>query len=148
MWSQDFKEFVALLNARGVEYLVVGGYAVGVHGYPRYTGDLDVWVSPVPANAARLVEVLDAFGFAAFGLTAADFTRPERVLQLGQPPFRIDVLTTIDGVSFEACYPRRLEVEFEGLPVSFIGLDDLKCNKRASGRPKDNIDLDELNRLT
>lgn len=111
MWSQDFKGFVGLLSAFGVEYLVVGGYAVGVHGYPRYTGDFDVWVSTDPANAQRLVEVLERFGFAGMGISALDFTRDERVLQLGQPPFRIDLLTSIDGVRFEQAYPRRLVID-------------------------------------
>ncbi len=147
MWSQDFKEFVGLLNARGVEYLVVGGYAVGLHGYPRYTGDLDIWVSAEPGNAGRLLSALEAFGFGGLGVTQEDFTRPDRVLQLGQPPFRIDLLTTIDGADFADCYPNRVIVEYESLQVAFIGLDDLRRNKRASGRPKDLHDLDELGGL-
>ncbi|MFO1423793.1 MAG: hypothetical protein U1F70_09105 [Candidatus Competibacteraceae bacterium] len=98
--SQDFKEFVELLNKHNVEYLIVGGYAVGIHGYPRYTGDLDVWINATVENARKMVRVLDDFGFSSFGLTEGDFTKPGNVIQMGCPPFRIDVLTTIDGVDF------------------------------------------------
>lgn len=146
MWSRDFKEFVGLLNEVGVEYLVVGGYAVGVHGYPRYTGDLDIWVSTRANNAARLVQALERFGFGGMGVTADDFTREAGILQLGQPPLRIDLLTSIDGVSFDDCYPARVVIDYEGVATAFIGLEDLKRNKRASGRPKDRLDLDELDR--
>lgn len=144
MWSQDFKEFIGLLNELEVEYLVVGGYAVGLHGYPRYTGDLDVWTSTKRENAERLLTALERFGFSDAGLSAEDFMRQERVLQLGRPPFRIDLLTSIDGVDFESCWPRRVEVDYEGVRVAFIGLDDLMRNKQASNRPKDLVDLDEL----
>jgi hypothetical protein len=144
MLGKDFREFVVLLNAHGVEYLVVGAYAVGAHGHPRYTGDLDVWVRSSPGNAARVVSALNDFGFASFNLNPGDFTEPGRILQLGQPPVRIDIMTSIDGVSFDAAYPQRLIVEFDELPVSFIGLEDLKLNKRMTGRPKDRLDYDEL----
>jgi hypothetical protein len=144
MWSQDFKEFVGLLNAHHAEYLVVGGYAVGAHGHPRYPGDLDVWIRPQQDNAQRPLRAIENFGFGSFGLKAEDFTRPGRVLQMGQPPFRIDVLTSIDGVEFGEAYPQRVTVDYEGMPVSFIGLYALKANKLANGRPKDLEDLRNL----
>ncbi|MBI5790237.1 MAG: nucleotidyltransferase [Rhodocyclales bacterium] len=144
MLSRDFKEFVASLNANGVDYLVVGGYAMAMHGRPRHTGDLDVWIEPGSANASRLMRALDDFGFGGLGLAVDDFTTPDRVVQLGYPPFRIDLLTSIDGVDFAAAWARREQVEHDGLRINFIGLEDLKANKRASGRPRDIDDLDNL----
>lgn len=144
MWSKDFKEFVELLNAHRVEYLIVGGHAVGIHGYVRFTGDLDVWVNPEPMNAQRLVAALNEFGFAELKLKADDFSQSRRMLQLGYPPFRIDLMTSADGVVFSECFSRRVTMEYEGVRVDFIGLEDLKCNKKAAGRGKDLIDLDEL----
>ena len=144
MLSKDFKEFVALLNAHGVEYLVVGGYAMALHGRPRHTGDLDIWVGTDPRNAQHLIEVLDAFGFGSLGIGKEDFLVADQVVQLGYPPFRIDLLTGIDGVTFEGAWQRRLTVVHDGLPLHFIGLEDLKANKRVSGRPRDIDDLEQL----
>jgi hypothetical protein len=140
----DFSAFLRLLAEHGVDYLVVGGYAVSFHGYPRTTGDLDVWVRRTPDNAHRLVRALRAFGFDVPELTPALFLEPERIVRMGHPPLRIEVLTTIDGVEFEACYPARRTVTLDGVPVSLIGLDALKRNKRASGRTKDRNDLENL----
>lgn len=144
MLSKDFKEFVALLNAHAVDYLIVGGYAMALHGRPRNTGDLDIWVKRSTDNAERLVKALDAFGFAGLGLTQRDFETPEQVVQLGYPPFRIDLLTDIDGVKFQDAWPNHETVEYQGLQMHFIGLEDLKANKRASGRPRDIDDLEQL----
>lgn len=144
MLSRDFKEFVALLNAHGVEYLIVGGYAMALHGRPRNTGDLDVWIARTPDNAARLMKALEEFGFGGLGLSLRDFETPEQVVQLGYPPFRIDLLTDIDGVRFADAWPRRETVTHEGMPLHFIGRDDLKANKRAAGRPRDIDDLEQL----
>lgn len=144
MLSKDFKEFVALLNAHGVDYLIVGGYAMALHGRPRNTGDLDVWIARTPENAARLMKVLEAFGFGGLGLSQQDFETPEQVVQLGYPPFRIDLLTDIDGVEFAQAWPHRETVTYEGEPLHFIGLDELKANKRTAGRPRDLDDLDQL----
>lgn len=144
MLSKDFKEFVALLNAHGVEYLVVGGYAMALHGRPRHTGDLDVWVRRSPDNSRRLMAVLTEFGFGAVGLAADDFLGEDSVVQLGYPPFRIDLLTGIDGVEFDAVWPNRQTFIHDGLPLHFIGLEDLKANKRASGRARDLDDLEQL----
>ena len=142
--DRDFREFVECLGGREVRYLVVGGYAVALHGHPRYTGDLDVWVSTAAANAERLLSALDDFGFGSLGLVEEDFTEPGRVVQLGYPPLRIDLLTSIDGVDFEACFDRRVQVVVDGLSVPFIGLDDLRRNKASSGRPQDLADLAAL----
>lgn len=144
MLSKDFKEFVGLLNAHGVEYLVVGGYAMALHGRPRHTGDLDIWIRRSEQNADRLLAALREFGFGALGLTIQDFIQPEQVVQLGYPPFRIDLLTSIDGVDFAEAWPHREMVEHDGLRIAFIGLEDLKANKRASGRPRDIDDLENL----
>src|ERR1051326_4232280 len=121
MLTKDFRDFVALLNAHRVDYLVVGAWAVGVHGHPRYTGDLDVWVQRSAENAARLVAAINEFGFSSFNIAAADFERAERILQLGREPSRIDVMTSITGVEFAGAYRRRCVVDVDGLAVPFIG---------------------------
>lgn len=143
MLNQDFKEFAELLNAKGVEYLVVRGYALAAHGHPRYTGDIDFWVGAEPRNIARLLDALNDFGFGSLGLKPADFGA-DTVVQLGQPPRRIDLLTAIDGVDFTESFARREQVTIDGLDLNIIGLDDFKINKRASGRLKDLADLDSL----
>ena len=144
MLNKDFKEFVELLNSESVEYLVVGGYALAAHGHPRYTGDIDFWIATSPENVDRLLRALNAFGFGGVGLSQADFLVPEAVIQLGFPPARIDLLTAIDGVSFENCYPKRLMVQLGGTPLPIIDLESFKANKRASGRAKDLADLESL----
>jgi hypothetical protein len=142
--DQDFKEFIALLNEHEVRYLIVGGYAVAVHGHPRYTKDLDVWILTETGNADRLLSALEEFGFGSLGLTRGDFVTRDQVIQLGYPPNRIDILTSLEGVSFEDCYDSRAVVELEGLLVPFISLDDLRKNKRALGRHQDLADLENL----
>lgn len=107
MFSQDFREFVQLLKKHEAEYLVVGGYAVGIHGYPRYTGDLDIWLNPTPENAVKVLNSVNEFGFSSFNLQVSDFTKEGNIIQLGYPPLRIDLLTQIDGVDFDTCYNRR-----------------------------------------
>ena len=144
MFSQDFKEFVELLIKHEAEYLIVGGYAVGIHGYPRYTGDLDIWLNVSPDNAEKILKSVNEFGFASYGLTAADFMKPENIIQLGYPPLRIDLLTEIDGVRFEDCFPNRKIVTVENLNVNFIGYNDLLKNKKSSGRNRDKDDLENL----
>jgi len=145
MLNRDFREFVGLLGARGVEYLVVGGYALAAHGHPRYTGDIDFWVRPSADNIARLLAALRDFGFGSLGLTEGDFLS-DSVVQLGRPPRRIDLLTAIDGVTFDDCYARRIEVEVAGVRMNILGFDDFKASKRASGRLKDLADLETLER--
>jgi hypothetical protein len=142
--DQDFNEFVGLFLDNEVRFLIVGGYALAAHGLPRLTGDLDAWVWISDDNASRVIRALTEFGFGSLGLTADDFNRPDSVVQLGYPPYRIDILTEIDGVSFESAWDRRLEVEIDSRHVPFIGRDDLIANKRASGRPQDIADVARL----
>jgi len=142
--NQDFKEFVQSLNAKQVRYLIVGGYAIALHGHPRYTKDLDVWIEMNPENAAKVIAALEAFGFGSLGLQAADFLVPDQIIQLGYPPNRVDLLTTLPGVDFPPCYASRVQIEVEGIPVNFIDLDNLKKNKKASGRSQDLADLESL----
>jgi len=124
--------------------MVTGGYAVGVYGHPRYTGDLDLWVEASQANGEKLVSVFKDFGLASFNLTTEDFTKPEQIIQIGYPPYRIDVITSIDGVEFTEAYMNKNVITIDKIPVTFIGFEDLKKNKRASGRPKDLEDLRNL----
>ena len=142
MLHLDFREFVASLNASSVRYLVVGGYAVALHGHPHYTQDIDVWLDATPENAARVMDALDAFGFAPLGLTPADFLVADQVIQLGLPPNRIDLHTSLSGVDFADCYPTRVQVDIDGVPVDFIDLENLKRNKRAAARSQDIADLE------
>ena len=142
--NSDLREFIESLRSKKVDFLIVGGHAVAFHGYPRYTGDVDVLIRPSVENAERLLEVLDGFGFGQLGLTTADFSSPGRVLQLGRPPNRIDVLTSISGLDFEQAWQGRVEGELGGLPVTFLSRDSLLANKRASGRPQDLADIAAL----
>jgi hypothetical protein len=140
----DFRDFVNLFVANEVRFLIVGGYAVAAHGLPRYTGDLDAWVWVSSENASRVVASLEAFGFTGLGLSDEDFSKRDRVVQLGYPPYRIDILTSIDGVEFEPAWRRRVILELDGISVPFIGRDDLLANKRAAGRPQDIADVERL----
>lgn len=143
----DFKDFVASLNAAGVEYVVVGAYAVAFHGIPRFTGDIDFFVAPSRENGEKIVECLRAFGLGALNLTPDDFVDPDRVIQLGVAPNRIDLLTGIEAVSFADVYARRAQTEIDGLQISFISREDLIRNKRATGRPQDAADVARLEAL-
>ena len=144
MLTPDFKEFAALLNSNGVEYLVVGGYALAAYGHPRYTGDLDFWIGTQVPNADRVLTALSQFGFASLAIRREDLTTPNQVIQLGYPPARIDLLTSIDGVDFSECYSRRMTALVDGVMLGFISLDDFKINKRAVGRHQDLADLEAL----
>jgi len=142
--NPDFRDFVASLNASGARYLVVGGYAVAMHGHPRYTKDIDIWLEATPENARRMVAALEAFGFGSLGVSESDFLVPDRIIQMGLPPNRIDLLTSLTGVDFASCYPARVRVDIDGLPVDFIDLENLKKNKRAVGRNQDLADIEAL----
>jgi len=142
--NQDFKEFIQSLNDNHVRYLVVGGYAVAFHGHPRYTKDIDIWIERTPRNASQVVKALDQFGFGSLGLKEADFLVPDQIIQLGYPPNRIDLLTTLSGVDFEDSYSSRVEIEVDDVLVNFIDLENLKKNKKASGRHQDLADLENL----
>ena len=140
----DFKDFLKLLNSRHVEYLLIGGYAVGYYGYSRATADLDVWIAISSENAEKMVTVLRDFGFDVAGFSAATFQAANKVIRMGVPPLRIEVLTTISGVQFADCYRQRKIDTLDGIEVNLIGLAQLKINKRASGRFKDLDDLEHL----
>lgn len=140
----DFREFLSLLNETEVKYLLIGGYAVGLHGYVRSTGDMNVWISTDPENAERTVEVLIQFGFGVEDLASEHLMKEDKILRMGVPPMQIEILTSISGVRFSDCYKNRIEVEWDGVHIPLISLADLKRNKRASGRIKDLADLDNL----
>ncbi len=131
----DFKEFLKLLARHEVDYLLVGGYAVGYYGYPRPTGDMDIWVTNTQENAEKLVTVLAQFGFASPELSTELFTKAKSIVRMGVPPFKLEIITFIDGVGFDECFPNAMWP---------IGYAHLKINKKASGRPKDINDLENL----
>lgn len=140
----DFKDFLRLLNSHAVEYLLVGGYAVGYHGYPRATGDMDVWIAVSESNAQKAAIVLRDFGMPEEDVSKRLFLERDKVIRMGVPPVRIEVITGASGVDFAECYSRREVIEIDGIPVNFISLEDLKENKRASARHKDLEDLEHL----
>jgi hypothetical protein len=142
--NQDFKEFLQSLNENNVRYLVVGGYAVTLHGYPRYTKDIDIWIDISAENATQLVKALAQFGFASLGLQEQDFLVADQIIQLGYPPNRIDIITTLPGVEFSICYAQKIQVNIEEIFVNFIDLDNLKKNKLATGRKQDLADVERL----
>ena len=140
----DFKDLLELFNAHQVEYMIVGGYSLAFHGAPRYTGDIDIFVKPTLENARRILTALDEFGFGSLGLTVEDFERPDNIVQLGVPPVRIDLITSITGVSWEDALSDCVDGKYGELPVKYIGLDEFISNKRATGRKKDLSDLEAL----
>ena len=140
----DFKMFLKLLKKHEVEYLLVGGYAVVYYGYPRATNDIDFWIATDSTNASKMVSVLHDFGFDE-GVDETLFFETHKMTRLGYPPIRIEILTQIDGVTFRDCYARRVLTKIDGIEINIIGLEDLKKNKKASGRYKD---LDDLENLT
>ncbi len=142
--NPDFRDMLRAFSEADVEYLLVGAYALASHGYVRATGDMDLWVRPERANALRVVAALRQFGAPTADIEADNFAALDTVLQIGVPPRRIDVLTGIDGVDFDAAWPERLEVEIEGLTVPVIGKEDLIRNKQACGRPQDISDVEGL----
>ncbi len=142
--DQDFNEFVQLLLANDVRFLIIGGYALAAHGAPRYTGDLDTWLWVNDDNANRVLVVLESFGFGSLNITREDLLNPNTVIQLGYPPHRIDLLTGIDGVGFDEAWNRRVEFEINGRRVPFISREDLITNKRAVARPQDLADVAKL----
>ena len=140
----DFKDFLQLLRSEQVEYLLVGGYAVAQYGYPRTTGDLDVWIAASETSANKVATVLQKFGFSAASVSAEMFSKPDQIIRMGVPPICIDMITGASGVEFGACYARRIRQVIDGVEVTIIHPDDLKQNKKASGRSKDLNDLENL----
>ena len=142
--SNDLREFLELLNSRGVNYVIVGAHSLAFHGRPRYTGDLDILVRATPENAAKLVRLLNQFGFAGSGFKESDFTEAEQTIQLGRAPNRIDLLTSISGVNTDDAFATKISAMLDAIPVFILGKDALIRNKRAVGRPQDLADLDAL----
>ena len=144
--KEDWREFIALLNSHQVRYLIVGAFAVGYHAVPRMTGDIDFFVEASEENGGRLETVLEEFGFKSLGLSANDFTQPDTIIQLGYPPSRIDLITSLSGAEFSHAWANRVTVEHDGLTLHFLDRDTLVANKEAAGRPKDLADLAALRR--
>ncbi len=158
--SNDLREFLELLNSRGVEYVIVGAHSLAFHGRPRYTGDLDILIRATPKNAAKIVNLLNEFGFAHSGFRESDFTEPNQVIQLGRgesdftelnqviqlgrAPNRIDLLSSISGVTTDEAFASKVSAKLDGIPIFILGKDALIQNKRAVGRPQDLADLDIL----
>jgi len=142
--QKDFKELLELFNAHKVEYLIVGGYALAFHGAPRYTGDIDFFVKPDPGNAERILKALDDFGFGSIGLKKEDLNDPDKVIQLGYPPVRIDIITSISGVSWDEAYSDRVAGTYGEASVYYISRNHFVMNKKTSGRKKDLADLEAL----
>jgi predicted nucleotidyltransferase len=140
----DFQDFLKLLNSHKVDYLIIGGYAVGFYGYPRTTADIDIWIAINPPNAAKMVLALKEFGFDVPELSAGLFLQKGKIIRMGNAPVRIEILTTISGVSFNECYRNKTNTVVDGVQVNIINLEDLKKNKKASGREKDLDDLKNL----
>jgi len=144
--NRDFRDMLSALCDAGVEFLIVGAYALAAHGLPRATGDIDIWLRPSAANAKRVLAALAAFGAPLFDLIEPDLVAPGTVFQIGVPPHRIDLLTSISGVEFDAAWSERIEVDVDGLTLSILGKEHLIANKRAAGRPKDLVDAEWLDR--
>ncbi len=142
--SADLKEFIELLNSRGVEYVIVGAHSLAFHGRPRYTGDLDILIRPSPENAEKIAAVLNEFGFSESGFKSSDFIEPDQMIQLGRVPNRIDLMTGISGVETNDAFATRIRAELAGLPVFILSKESLIQNKRAVARPQDLADLDAL----
>jgi Nucleotidyl transferase of unknown function (DUF2204) len=142
--NSNFKDLLSILNGCDVKYLIVGGYAVMLYSEPRFTKDLDVWIEASPDNASRVYGALAAFGAPLASVSAGEFAAPDLIYQLGVPPVRIDILTSITGVAFADAWPRRKDADFDGVPAHFIAIEDLLTNKRATGRTSDLLDCERL----
>jgi len=140
----DFRDLLELFNAHSVDYMVVGGYALAFHGAPRYTGDMDLFVRPDEKNARKIIEALNKFGFNSEGFSLLDFSTPDKVIQLGSPPVRIDIITSLSGVSWEEAFSGRIEGKYGDTTVYYIGRDQFILNKSATGRKRDLADLEAL----
>lgn len=145
--DKDFKEFIELLNEHKVKYLVIGGYAVNFHGYPRYTKDIDFWIWMKKSNIRKLIKAIKEFGFESLNLETSDFMTPENIIQLGYEPYRIDLLVDVEGVEFKECYGRRFEADLDGTKVKFLSLQDLILAKQKAGRLQDLADAEQLEKL-
>jgi len=141
---QDFKDFLKLLNSNSIKYLLIGGYAVGYHGYPRATVDMDIWISIDEENVKKTIQAINEFGFNDPALTLKTFTEQNKVVRMGVPPLRLEILSEIDGLKFQDCYSDKIVDSIDGIDINIIDLKNLKINKKASGRLKDLSDLEYL----
>lgn len=144
IFAKDFEDFLQLLNKHEVDYMIVGGYALGFHGAPRYTGDLDIWINISETNADRMLKVIVDFGFSSLAFERNDFLKQGYISQIGHPPLRIDILNSIDGVDFEDAKKNIQRIDIDGLIVPYVGLQDFIKNKEATGRLKDKSDIEEI----
>lgn len=145
--DKDFKEFIELLNEHNVNYLVIGGYAVNFHGYPRYTKDIDFWIWMRKSNAEKILLVLKDFGFGSLDFKEEDFLVSDNIIQLGYEPYRIDILMEVDGINFESSYANRSVITIGDLPVNFLGIEELIIAKKQSGRLQDLADAEQLEKI-
>lgn len=142
--QQDFRDLLKLFNEQKVDYLIVGGYALAFHGVPRYTGDIDLWVRISTENAQAILNALANFGFGDLGVTVKDLNEKDQVIQLGYPPIRIDIMTSIDGVEFDEAFLSSIDTHYGDIPIKMISKENLIKNKRATGRHKDLGDIEAL----
>jgi len=142
--QEDFRDLLALFNEHKVDYVIVGAYALAFHGVPRFTGDLDILIHPTAENAERVMAALEAFGFGALDLSARDFQQADQVVQLGVPPVRIDIMTSLTGVDWEDVVAGRSAGRYGDVPISYLGREQFIANKRALRRKKDLADLEAL----
>ena len=147
LFNQDYRDMIECLQREGVEFMLVGGYAVALHGWPRMTFDIDFWIMANPRNATAVMRALKEFGAPLMDLKEEDFHKPGMVFQIGTEPQRIDILSAISGVAYEDAVSRAVRMEVDGLSLKVIALDDLIANKRASGRPKDIVDAMTLEKM-
>ncbi len=145
--QQDFRDLLALFNAHKVDYIIIGAHALAYHGAPRYTGDMDILVRPDLENARQIIQALDEFGFGSVGLTLDDFAFPGKIVQLGVPPIRVDIVTSISGISLGEAADGRTTGTYGDLEVSYLGKLQFILNKRATGRKKDLADLESIGEI-
>ena len=145
--DKDFKEFVELLNEHEVQYLVIGGYAVNFYGYPRYTKDIDFWLWMTKDNIDKLLKAIKSFGFGSLNLEIEDFMSPENIIQLGNEPYRIDLLVDVEGVEFSECFSRKTDAVLDGVIINFLALEDLITAKKKAGRLQDLADAEQLEKI-
>lgn len=146
-FEKDFIDFIELCNKNAVEYLVVGGLAVVVHGYPRFTGDMDIWMKLTDANATKMLKVLEEFGFSSLGISKEDLLQVDAVIQIGIRPLRIDLMNEIAGISFDDAFSERKEISRENVIINFIGLNHLLESKKIAGRKQDQADIHKLKKI-
>jgi hypothetical protein len=145
--NKDFKEFIELLNENRVNYLVIGGYAVNLHGYPRYTKDIDFWIEPTEKNIQKLLIAIEVFGFGSLDLKEEDFMNTNNIIQLGLAPRRIDILTAVEGLDFKACFNQKNQILLDEININFLEIRDLIAAKRTSARPQDLADAEKLEQI-